>query len=79
MGIKVKVTSDVKSLNKAFAELKALNGRKVNVGIPAGSKEAQIAAIHEWGLAITVTDKMRNWFKGQGHPLKSSTTQIFIP
>ena len=41
MGIKVKVTSDVKSLNKAFAELKALNGRKVNVGIPAGSKEAQ--------------------------------------
>ena len=79
MGIKVKVTSDVKSLNKAFAELKALNGRKVNVGIPAGSKEAQIAAIHEWGLAITVTDKMRNWFKGQGHPLKASTTQIVIP
>ena len=40
MGIKVKVTSDVKSLNKAFAELKALNGRKVNVGIPAGSKRS---------------------------------------
>lgn len=79
MGIKVKVTSDVKSLNKAFAELKALNGRKVNIGIPAGSKEAQIAAIHEWGVTITVTEKMRNWFKGQGYPLKASTTQIVIP
>ena len=79
MGIKFKVTADVKNLRKAFAELSALNGRKVCIGIPAGSKQAQIAAIHEWGLSITVTDKMRRWFIAQGHPLKASTTQIVIP
>ncbi len=79
MGIKVKITSDVKSVNKAFAQIKALDGHRVNIGIPADSKEARIAAVHEWGLAISVTDKMRNWFRGQGHPLKASTTQIVIP
>lgn len=79
MGIKVKTTVDVKKLEKAFAALETLNGRKVNIGMPSGSKQAQIAAVHEWGLAITVTDKMRRWFIAQGHPLKPSRTQIIIP
>lgn len=79
MGIKVKTTVDVKKLEKAFAALETLNGRKVNIGMPSGSKQAQIAAVHEWGLTITVTDKMRKWFIAQGHPLKKTTTQIVIP
>ena len=49
MGIKVKTTVDVKKLEKAFAALETLNGRKVNIGMPSGSKQAQIAAVHEWG------------------------------
>lgn len=79
MGIKVRTTIDVKTLKKAFSSLETLNGKKVNIGIPEGSKQAQIAAVHEWGLTITVTDKMRKWFIAQGHPLKKSTTQIVIP
>nr|DAE80297.1 MAG TPA: virion morphogenesis protein [Bacteriophage sp.] len=79
MGIKVKTTVDVKKFEKAFAALETLNGRKVNIGMPSGSKQAQIAAVHEWGLTITVTDKMRKWFIAQGHPLKKTTTQIVIP
>ena len=79
MGIKVKTAVDVKKLEKAFAALETLNGRKVNIGMPSGSKQAQIAAVHEWGLTITVTDKMRKWFIAQGHPLKKTTTQIVIP
>lgn len=79
MGISVKTTIDTKKLEKAFAALETLNGHKVNIGMPSGSKQAQIAAVHEWGLTITVTDKMRKWFIAQGHPLKKSTTQIVIP
>ena len=79
MAIKVKITTNLKKLEKAAATLDALNGRKVHIGIPTGSKEAQIAAIHEWGLSIAVTDAMRGWFRKQGHPLKPTTTQIVIP
>lgn len=79
MSIKTNVTVDVKNLKKAFAALETLNGRKVNIGMPSGSKQAKIAAVHEWGLTITVTDKMRKWFIAQGYPLKKSTTQIVIP
>lgn len=37
------------------------------------------ALIQEYGCKITVTDKMRAWFRHQGYPLKEDTTEIKIP
>lgn len=44
-----------------------------------GESLANIAAIHEGGKIISVTPKMRGWYRGQGASLKRSTTHIRIP
>ena len=44
-----------------------------------GGDIAEIAAVHEFGTRIPVTDKMRAWFAAQGYPLKKTTTHIVIP
>lgn len=77
--VQVKVKRDKDGMKRLLAGVEALDGKQVNVGMPTGSEQAYIAAIHEWGVNITVTQKMRNWFIAQGHPLKKSTTQIVIP
>lgn len=79
MKISIKHTSKGDGLKKLEAGIKAIDNRQVNVGMPTGSEQAYIAAIHEWGVNIPVTDKMRKWFIAQGHPLKKTTTQIVIP
>lgn len=38
-----------------------------------------IGRVHEFGIYIPVTDKMRGWFLAQGHPLRKSTVMIRIP
>ena len=38
-----------------------------------------LATVHEFGVTISVTKKMRNWFLAQGYPLSSSKTKIRIP
>lgn len=79
MKVTVKRTVKKDGLKKYEAGIKGINGKQVNVGMPTGSEQAYIAAIHEWGVNIAVTDKMRRWFIAQGRPLKKSTTQIVIP
>lgn len=81
MAIKVEVKRTVTKdgLQKYKVGAKALNNRAVHVGMPTGSEQAYIAAIHEWGVNIAVTEKMRRWFIAQGRPLKKSTTHIVIP
>ena len=37
------------------------------------------ASVHEFGVEINVTPKMRAWFAYQGFPLKKTTNQITIP
>ena len=77
MGAKIKTVKD--DFPKIEKSLEGLNGKKVNVGVLGGGENAWLAGIHEYGCKIPVTDKMRAWFKGQGMPLKSSTTVITIP
>lgn len=77
--MKVTIKTDIKPLEQAIISVEAIDGKKVNVGMPDGSQQAKIAAIHEWGVTINVTPKMRAWFAYQGYPLKKSTTQIVIP
>ena len=54
------------------------NGNGVFIGVKSG-KEANIAAVHEFGCMIGVTPKMRAYMHYQGIHLRKSTTHIFIP
>lgn len=73
--VKIKtIKDDFYKMEKACT---ALNGRKVNVGVHGD--HAWLAAIHEYGLDIKVTDKMRAYLNTQGLHLKKSTQYIHIP
>ncbi len=77
MGVKWKtVKNEFPSMEKS---IKGLNKRQINVGHLDGGENAWLAGIHEYGCKITVTPKMRAWFRNQGFPLKKSTTTINIP
>src|SRR5690606_3329834 len=38
-----------------------------------------VARVHEYGIDIPITEKMRNWFLAQGMPLRKDTDRIRIP
>lgn len=54
------------------------NGNGVFIGIKYG-KEANIAAVHEFGCTIGVTPKMRAYLHFRGINLRKSTQYIHIP
>ena len=54
-------------------------GGTVKIGYMGEGETAMIAAVHEFGVVINVTDKMRNFLHTKGIHLKPSTTQITIP
>lgn len=56
----------------------SINGKKVIIG-PTGTRNRNLAKIHEYGVTINVTDKMRGYLASQGLHLKKSTTTIHIP
>lgn len=62
-------------------QLQSLGDRQVRIGIvaPSGDKLYMVGWVHEFGIDIQVTDKMRAWFLAQGMPLKKETTKITIP
>lgn len=70
------IKNDFPSMEQA---LKSLNGKKINVGHLGGGEQAWLAAIHEYGCRIEVTDKMRAWLHANGLHLKPSTKEIVIP
>lgn len=76
MGVKFKAKTN--KFPSMIASVKALDGKKISVGVLRGEHK-WLASIHEYGCRIPVTDKMRNWLKANGLPLKSSTTEIVIP
>lgn len=63
---------------KMIANIEALNGKNIEVGAIKGEHK-WLAAIHEYGLDITVTPAMRAFLHGQGLHLKPTTTVIRIP
>lgn len=77
MKISIKETNNTKQLLRT---LKEMGKSQINVGILGGESElSMIAAVHEFGCDIQVTDKMRGWFGANGFPLKKDTTVIRIP
>lgn len=63
---------------KVFRELDVATGMAVEVGVLKG-EHAWLASIHEYGLDIEVTPKMRAFLHRQGLHLKKETTHIHIP
>lgn len=66
------------NLTKLIANADELDGRKVIVG-PKGERNRNLAKIHEYGVMIPVTDKMRGFLASKGLHLKQTTTFINIP
>lgn len=60
-----------------IAEIKDLNGKKIKVGV--AGENAWLAGIHEYGCRIIITEKMRNWLRANGLPVRASTRHITIP
>jgi hypothetical protein len=76
MGIKWKTT--VNKMPDMTKSIKTLDGRKVEVGVIEGEHQ-WLAAIHEYGCNITVTQKMRAYLHYHGLHLSPNTTTIKIP
>lgn len=73
--------TDNNRIPELVRQLKSLDKYKVQLGIvaPSGDKLYMVAWVHEFGIDIHVTPKMRGWFLGQGMPLSKNQTKITIP
>lgn len=74
----VKHTTKKNDLDSMRKQIELINGKGVEVGVLRG-EHAWLAAIHEYGLDIEVTPKMRAFLHRKGLHLKKSTTHIHIP
>ena len=82
MSAVIEDTNNVDELIRVLNELERLS---VEIGILGESSQLgdtnmlKIAAVHEFGIRIKVTPKMRAWFAYQGFPMKKETIEINIP
>lgn len=71
---------DRNRIPQAISSAEAFNGRRVKVGYFGEGHTQMLAAVHEFGVNIQVTDKMRAFFRYKfGISLKTTTTHIKIP
>lgn len=75
MGVTIRGDFSLAQMKKVA---ESIDGKKVIIG-PTGTRNRNLAKIHEYGVTINVTDKMRNFLASQGLHLKKSTTTIHIP
>jgi hypothetical protein len=75
------VIKDTNNIDKVMRNLKQLGGKQIKVGLfgSDSSELVMIGAVHEYGVEIPVTEKMRAWFAANGYPLKKETKVIKIP
>lgn len=76
MGVKVRTKNNIPRLTNA---LRKIGRSEIKVGVLDTGDIGMIAAVHEFGTKIAVTDKMRGWFAANGFPLKKDTQYIIIP
>lgn len=75
MGVTIRGDFSLAQMKKVA---ESIDGKKVIIS-PTGTRNRNLAKIHEYGVTINVTDKMRNFLASQGLHLKKSTTTIHIP
>lgn len=78
MGVKLKYIARGANMRRIYKDCANIDDRGVEVGALTG-EHAWLVGIHEYGLDIEVTPKMRAYLHGQGLHLKESTTHIHIP
>ncbi|AOH54483.1 hypothetical protein ABE28_008970 [Peribacillus muralis] len=76
MRIRIK---DKNRIPQAIKKVEDLNGSKINAGVLGEGEQQMIAGVHEYGIQINVTPKMRGFLASKGLHLKKSTTHITIP
>lgn len=81
MGKYVSIKDNQRKIKKSLRNLEKLYGSKLKIGVVGedNSEQVMIASVHEFGIRIQVTDKMRGWFAWKGYPLNPKTTEIKIP
>lgn len=75
--VRITVKGDY-NLKELIKETNNLDGKRIKVS-PQGDRNEFLASIHEYGVQIRVTDKMRGYLASHGLHLKKSTTFINIP
>lgn len=71
---------DKNRIPQAISSDESFNGRRIEVGYFGSGHTQMLAAVHEFGVDIPVTDKMRGFFRYKfGISLKQTTTVIRIP
>ena len=78
MGVKVKWSTKKDGFPAMLKGIKAVSGKFIEVGAFHG-EHAWLAGIHEYGLDIEVTPKMRAYLHYHGLHLHPDTTHIHIP
>lgn len=76
MGVKIKTKID--KIPEIEKSLKSVNRKQIKIGSLEGEHQ-WLAGIHEYGVNIPVTPKMRVFLHTQGLHLKDSTKFIVIP
>ncbi|UED81077.1 hypothetical protein FH508_0004085 [Lysinibacillus sp. CD3-6] len=71
--------SDNNRIPEIRRDLNKARSKKAKVGYVKDSEMAMIAAVHEYGARIKVTEKMRGYLAYHGLHLKAETTHIVIP
>lgn len=77
MTVRVRFKGDY-NLKELIEKTEDLDGRRIRVA-PQGNRNEFLAAIHEYGVQIRVTDKMRGYLASKGLYLKKTTSFINIP
>lgn len=76
MSVKI---SDNNKIPELIENLTGMKNRTIEAGILEGGKQAMIAHVHEYGVSITVTPRMRAFLHYNDIHLREGTTQINIP
>lgn len=74
--------TDKSKVSELMDVLDKLNGTRVEVGVLSSEQDSEmvmIASVHEYGVVIDVTPKMRAYLHHIGIHLKKETSQITIP
>ncbi len=75
----VRITFDRNHIPEIIQKLDRIDGSKIRAGVLGQGKTQMIAGVHEFGINIAVTPKMRKFLATQGLHLKKSTNFIRIP
>lgn len=70
---------DVNRIPDLMKSLKKIDNKTIEAGVLQEGKQAMIAHVHEYGVDIKVTPKMRAYLHHIGIHLRGDTTHIRIP